>query len=152
MTKGIEAKLVKRRRSMALKILTAGLLVFSYFGCLRFFQALAQWSLLLRLEITPAPWYSALSGFAWGLGAAVSAAALWLGRRNAPKLCRVLVMTGAAGYWLERLLFTRAAPAWQNLPFAIGLTLGWVGFTLVTLGLPKQRAWFSSGGNVDERT
>ncbi len=145
-------KLVKPRRSVALKMLIAGMLILSWLGWLRFYQALVQWHLLMRLEIAPAPWYSAVSGLAWGLGAAVSAVTLWWGWRHAPKLCRMLLVTGAGGYWLERLLFTRATAAWQNLPFAIGLTLLWIGLALITLELPQQRAWFSSGDNVDERT
>ncbi|MDZ4158921.1 MAG: hypothetical protein U1B80_03935 [Anaerolineaceae bacterium] len=141
---------MRRQPSLLLIMLAGGMLVFGYFGWLRVMQVVAQWELLLVLEVSLPPMVAVLGGIAWGIGGMVTAAGLWMGWKFAPALCRAAVVAGAVGYWLERALFTRSPAGWVNLPFSIGFTLLWIWFTFVVLALPQQRVWFSKGGETHE--
>lgn len=131
------------RRSLELKALIAGLLVFSGLGWLRLQQAFAAWDFLLELGLWPGPLYMAAGGALWGLCGLAGGLALWLRRRWAPRLALAAALLITASYWIDRLVFARSAAAQVNLPFAAGATLIGLGFVILTLTLPRQRRYFA---------
>jgi hypothetical protein len=135
---------IRPRRTIELLVLMAGILFLSGIGWLRLQQTLFYGEYLNRFGGLPPAVYLGLSGLLLGSAALVSAVGLWARMAWSPWLTRVVVVGAAAGYWLERLLFTRSAAGWANLLFSILLTLLVVGYALLVLESPRQKDYFAS--------
>lgn len=133
---------MKQKRSFELKLLIFILLVVGWFGALRFYQALHDWSLLQVMELPVHPLYFALSGTVWAIGGIGSAVGLWLRRRWAPALTRLTMAVCALWYWVEVLLFRHSALDAANRPFALVMTALLLIYTFGTLALPRQVRFF----------
>jgi hypothetical protein len=110
------------KRSLTLKALAVGMLVFSLFGWLRTQQAISNWGFLIQLGIQPGPLYLALGGALWGLLGLTAAASLWYRLAWTVVFTETTALVFAASYWLDRLALSRSAVSQTNLFFAIGLT------------------------------
>jgi hypothetical protein len=112
-----------RRYRWARLLHLAGLLYLSLAGWARMILALRDGDLLREYQARPDPLYLVIGGAAWGLLALALAALLYVRRPWA----RFGVFAGglalALSYWLDRLLFIRAAPEQANWPYALLLTL-----------------------------
>jgi hypothetical protein len=104
-------------------VLVLGLLFFSLTGWLRLYLSIQDWQLLANLALFPGPLYLAVYGAVVGLFGAAAALSLWLRRPWAPRAVQIGTLAAAAGYWLDRLLFTQSASSWTNWPFSAGLTV-----------------------------
>jgi hypothetical protein len=111
------------KRTLSLKALTFGMLIFSSFGWLRLQQAVSDWSFLVQLGIQPGPLYQALGGVLWGLLGPIAAISLWYRLTWSVVFTETAVLVFAASYWLDRLALSRSAVSQTNLFFAIGLTI-----------------------------
>ena len=132
----------KPGRTFELWLLALGLLVVSLTGWLRVQAVLFAWDFLIQSGIYPGPLYQALMGAAWGLGGLVCAAGLLLRWKWAPGATRLSVLALAAWYWLDYLVFTRAADARDNWPYTLALTLIGLLFTFAVLALNRQKRYF----------
>jgi hypothetical protein len=75
------------------------------------------------LPLSVPPSYLVLTGAVWGVAWVVIAAALFTGRRWAP---RATLAVGAAfllWYWADRLLLVRSEYALRTMPFGLAVTL-----------------------------
>ena len=115
------------------RLLIFAMLVIAWTGFTRMVQSILNWSWLIDLEITPGPLYLAISGALQGCIALVSAVGLWFGKSWAYPTSRAAVILLFLMYWLERILFTRSASGWTNLPFSIVVSLILLTYALLVL-------------------
>lgn len=123
-------------------VLAAGFAYLAVQGWLRLHQAVLSWDLLVELGAWPGPLYQAMTGAAWGLLGAASAILVYVRTRWARMAAFAGALTFALVYWLDFLLFTRAAEMMRNWPFSLALTLlgllftAWVAYT--ALGIRRE--------------
>ena len=99
------------------------LLYISFAGWSRLALALGSRSLLEQVGIAPGPAYLAVGGGVWGLLGLAGAGLLYMRRAAARWAVLVLALFLALTYWLDRIIFTRAAAAMANWPFALLATI-----------------------------
>ena len=125
-------------RSFLWLVLVLSFLLFSLTGWLRLYLSIFDWQLLISLGLFPSPLYLAIYGMVIGLFGVVAAVSLWLGQPWAPRFAWTGVLTAAAWYWLDRLLFTQSASSWTNWPFSAGMTVACLLFVFLVLAGQKQ--------------
>jgi hypothetical protein len=86
--------------------------------------------------------YLPVTGAVWGLGWVTAAAALFTGRRWAPRMLAVLGAAFLVWYWADRLLFVRSEHALRTLPFSLALTAVGTALVLLALRQPSVRRYF----------
>ncbi len=111
------------KRSFWLKVLVAGLLIFSAAGWLRLQQSLAEWNFLKEAGLRPGPLYLALTGGLTGVGGLAAGVGVWLRRRWGFHLTRVFIPAWQAWNWADRLWLAQTETARIGWPFALGATL-----------------------------
>lgn len=121
-----------------LKVLMAGLLIFALFNGLRVYGAFSSWTFLWTVGVRPGPGYIAASGVVFGLGFLAAFTGLLFQVRGAAWVVRAVVLVYVLWYWLDRLLLTRSPGELKNWPFAVGMTVLLVGFTLLALEAWKE--------------
>ncbi|MCJ7676856.1 MAG: hypothetical protein MUO35_03955 [Anaerolineales bacterium] len=86
--------------------------------------------------------YLPVTGAVWGLGWVTAAAALFTGRRWAPRMLAVLGTAFLMWYWADRMLFVRSEHALRTLPFSLALTAVGTALVLLALRQPSVRRYF----------
>jgi hypothetical protein len=129
------------RRSFWVKLLSFGLLVFSFFGWLRFVLSIIQWDWLLSVGVHPGPWYTAVSGLIWALLGTTSLLLVWFGRSKSPNVTLITVFLYSIWYWLDRLLLNASESPQANTVFVVGTMAVCIG--LVFIVFYKERNYFS---------
>ena len=141
-------------RPFLVTLLGWGVLIFTMFNAVRFGAALAQWDLLLDLSPKPGPFYIAATGLFWTLGWLTVYLSIEFKWRWVRKAILTFSILYTIYYWLDRLLF-QTSQARSNTTFVlVGTVLGLV-FVIITLTLPKSRAYFANELNSNshkERT
>jgi hypothetical protein len=99
------------------------LLYLSIAGWSRMALALETRSLLEQVGAAPGPVYFAAGGALWGILGLAGAFLLFVRRPAARWTLFGLESFIALTYWLDRLVFTRAAAALANWPFALLATI-----------------------------
>lgn len=132
------------KRSFWLKILTAGLLIFSAAGWLRLQQSLAEWDFLTQAGLRPGPLYLAVTGGLTGAGGLTAALGVWLRRRWAFVFTRVFVAAWQAWNWADRLWLAKANTALVGWPFALAATAAVLLFVFAVLS-EEERVLHESG-------
>ncbi|HZW03700.1 MAG TPA: hypothetical protein VFF68_07230 [Anaerolineaceae bacterium] len=127
-----------------IQLLMIGLGTLSLTGWFRLWQALVFWRELAAVELRPGPAYLAASGAALGILGAAAAWRLAKRRAGAPSFVRLVVLGAALLYWAERLLFTRSAGGYANLPFSIMLTVLALVYTFTALAWWQRRGFHPS--------
>ena len=138
----VEPTAFKPGRPFWLSILAALFLFLAATGWLRFAEAWQNWDLLVKFAVKPAPLYLLLAGAAWGLAGLPVAAGLWFGRRWAVGAAWLAVAFYPLTYWLDRLLIARAPEALTAWPFALVVTLLWLGFAFISLSNRTVQRFF----------
>ena len=113
-------------------------ILLSILGWLRFEQAMLNWQLLIELGAVPGPAYIAAGGVLWGLAGLGPAWGLWSRKPWAVRLSQIAGPVYPVTYWADKLAFNQNPQGFQNWPFALGLTVIWLG--LIYLGLPRARS------------
>lgn len=111
------------KRSFWLKVLIAGLLIFSAAGWLRLQQSLAEWTVLEEAGFQPGPLYLALTGGLTGAGGLAAGVGVWLRLRWAFGFTRVFMVAWQVWNWIDRLWLARADTARVGWPFTLAATL-----------------------------
>jgi hypothetical protein len=111
------------KRSFWLKVLVAGLLIFSAAGWLRLQQSLAEWGFLSQADLRPGPLYLALTGGLTGAGGLAAGLGVWFRRRWGFAFTRVFMVAWQVWNWIDRLWLARTDTARVGWPFALGATV-----------------------------
>lgn len=111
------------KRSFWLKVLVAGMLIFSATGWLRLQQSLAEWNFLREIGLQPGPLYLALTGGLTGACGLAAGVGVWLRQRWAFTFTRVFIVAWQAWSWIDRLWLAQVETARVSWPFSLGATL-----------------------------
>jgi hypothetical protein len=127
------------RRSIALGppiftwVLFFGFAYFSIAGWMRLIDAVVDWAWLSYAGVWPGPLYLALTGGLWGIAGALAVIWLWLRRPWVRLACLGAALFLALSYWLDQWLVSSLNRGGNNLPFALGITLAGLGYTVLVL-------------------
>lgn len=114
-------------------------LLLSILGWLRLEQAILNWNLLIEFRANPGPLYIAAGGLLWGLVGLPAAWGLWLHKSWALQLAHLAAPVYPLTYWIDRVAFNHDPQGLQNWPFALGLTLIWLGLNYLALPVKRLR-------------
>lgn len=124
-----------QRRFAAYRFWAAWMLLalFSAAGWMRMVDSLSDREWLELAGVQPGPLYLIISGGLWGAAGLI--AVIWLLLRRQPGKIAALAAAifFAASYWIDRLLFSRAAGSESNTAFALLMTFSLL--AVVILGL-----------------
>ena len=135
----VEPTVANPGRPFWLAILAVLFLLLVAAGWLRFAQAWQSWDLLVKIGVKPGPLYLLLGGAAWGLVGLLAAVGLWFGWRGVIGATWVAAVFYPLTYWLDHLLIAHAPEVLTAWPFALVVTVLWLGFVLINLNRPASR-------------
>jgi hypothetical protein len=121
---------------LLLCLVYAGLVVF---GWIRVQQAVQNWSLEATLLGQFFPFYSVVSGAAWGLAGALAVAGLWMRLGWGMPAAWAAAIFYPLTFWLEKVLVLQSPTKLTNWPFEAGVTIAWLLFVALTLHLKSSR-------------
>lgn len=136
MTSNINKKPKRPFLILLVCLVYAGLVVF---GWVRVQQAVQNWSLETSLLGQFFPFYSVVSGAAWGLAGAPAIASLWLRLRWARPAAWTAAIFYPLTFWLEKVLVLQSPTKFTNWPFDAGVTIIWLLFVALALHLKSNR-------------
>lgn len=117
-----------------LRLLIIALAIASFLGWQRCWQALSGWNWMLEIGLTRLNLiYFLISGLAWGLGCLAAVISLLIHYPKAGLITRLVCLTLAVLFWLDRLIMVRSSTANENTPFMLSMTcfgLAWVWISL----------------------
>ncbi len=119
-----------------ISLVFAGLVVF---GWIRVQQAVQNWSLETNLLGQLFPYYSVISGAAWGLAGAPAMAALWMRLRWARPVAWAAAIFYPLTFWIEKVLVLQSPTKLTNWPFDAGVSIAWLLFVALGLNLNSSR-------------
>jgi hypothetical protein len=131
-----------KRRPVTVTLLAIAVLILAMINIARFWATITNWNTLARLDRVPGPYYIGFTGLLWG---AVGLALFWLIWNGHPKArITAFIILGlyVLYFWFDRLVFQYNVPR-ENTPFTIGLTILVVFYTIFSLSLPANQAFFS---------
>ncbi len=136
-------KRIRRKRpNLAYRLLIYAFMIGGYFGILRVGVTVKNWALLSEQVPFPPPIYFALGGTIWAVLCIASAFGLMAHKRWAPYLAITTVLLLTSAWWIEKLLLKNAETQFNNLPFALGLSILAIFYTLTTLiATQQQQGW-----------
>lgn len=129
------------KRPAGVTILGGGVLIIACLNLVRFIQAVQQWDFLTNLPAT-SPLYIALSGLVWGILALLLGWGILKGQGWAVMFARLGVLAYIGYIWLDRWLVQQSPDRWTNLPFMLGMTAIFGGWTFWYLSKPNIRNYF----------
>ena len=119
------------------------------FNAVRFFTALSQWHLIVDFIAFPMPLYIASTGLLWTLCWFL----VYWGAEHAktwtPWVATATWFSYIVYFWIDRLLFQSSAGR-DNTEFALVMTFVFSLFVIITLVLPKSRAYFQKETELTE--
>ncbi len=119
------------RRTFWTGLLAAIFLVLAILGWIRVQQAIAYWALLVRMEAWPGPLYIALGGVVWGIAGLAAAWGVWRRTRWGAPVARAAGLLLPVTWWVDRIWFSPGAGPFTSWPFALGVTVVWLGFVFL---------------------
>jgi hypothetical protein len=131
-----------RNRPVSVTILAILVLIIAMTNLIRFWAAIQNWDTLTAIEVSPGPWYFALTGLAWGLSGCWLVWVVWRGQPGCKKAIIVVSLLYLFYYVLDKLAFQNHIPA-QNIPFVVGNGILVVFYMVFTLLLPSNQEFFS---------
>lgn len=129
-------------RPLTVTILAIAVLIIAVVNIIRFWATIRNWETLTSLEVYPGPFYIALTGIFWAIAFFIIFWLIWNGHPKARIASFIAIGLYIAYYWLDRLVFQNRIPQ-KNTPFAIGMTILVVFYTLLSLSLPANKAFLS---------
>ena len=141
MASGNKKKLKHPFLILLLCLVYAGLVVF---GWIRVQQAVRNWSLETDLLGQFFPFYSVISGAAWGLAGAPAMAALWMRLRWAGPAAWATAIFYPLTFWIEKVLVLQSPTKMTDWPFDAGVTIVWLVFVALALNLRSSRQYLKS--------
>ncbi len=121
------------RRSFWTWLLAAVFLALGALGWLRVQQAVAFWGMLAELKAWPGPLYIAAGGALWGVLGLTAAWGVWRPEKWGAAVGRGAAVLLAATWWIDRAWLSPGAGPFDGWPFALGVTVVWIGFVFVAL-------------------
>ncbi len=109
------------------------------FGWIRVQQAVQNWSLETSLLGQFFPFYSVVSGVAWGLAGAPAIAGLWMRLKWARPAAWAAAIFYPLTFWVEKILVLQSPTKLTNWPFDAGVTMIWLLCVALALHLKSSR-------------
>lgn len=110
-------------RPFPLKLLAAGLAVFSILCWMRFSQALAEAKLIAQITAAPLGLYWSISGAVWGMLGMLALIFLWLRQTWSLWLIGIGTCLFTAWFWLDRAFFQSNPDRWSSWLFTLILNV-----------------------------
>lgn len=132
---------MKRRRPFGVTLLAWSVLIVTVINLTRLALALQNWDFLVEL-LPISPLYQALSGLFWGLIGLPLLWGLWQGKNWAPIYWGLALLAYSVYYWADRLLLPGYEGRNINWPFALGVNLFLLVWSLWVLSHPKASNYF----------
>lgn len=126
------------RSNLAYRLLIYAFWIGGYFGILRVGETIKNWALLTEQVPFPPPYYFAAGGAIWAGLCIISAIGLMKRTRWAPYMAITSVLLLTSAWWIEKLLLKSSGNT-DNLPFALGLSILAIFYTLTTLIATQQQ-------------
>jgi len=131
-----------RQRPLTVTILAIAVLIIAVGNLTRLWATVRNWETLTSLGVSPGPIYIALSGIFWAIAFLILFSLIWVGHHRARNANLIVIGLYIVYYWIDRLVFQSRIPQ-KNIPFAIGMTILVVFYTLLSLSLPANIAFLS---------
>ena len=119
-------------RPFPVTLLAFIVLVLAVLNGVRFGAGVFNWALLTAYTPHPGPIYITLTGLFWCIAGFLSFTVIWRMKPIGWYAAWLFCLSFAASYWLDRLIIQNN-PARANIPFAIGITILFIIYTLLTL-------------------
>ena len=132
---------MKPRRPLGVTLLVWLVLIVTAMNIGRLALALQNWDFLAGL-LPISPLYQVLSGLFWSLSGLPLLWGLWRGKSWAPIYWGLALLAHSLYYWADRLLLPGYAGRNINWPFALGVNLFLLVWSLWVLSRPKARNFF----------
>jgi len=129
-------------RPVTVTILAFVVLLIAVTNLIRFWASIQYWETMVAIEVSPGPWYFALTGLVWGLLGCWLVWIVWRGHPGCKKAIKILSVLYFIYFWLDRLAFQNHIPS-QNSPFIAGFGILVVFYMVFTLLLPSNQEFFS---------
>ncbi len=120
------------QRPFPVTVLALLVLTLAVVNGVRFGAALNTWAILAEYAPRPGPIYLAFSGLFWCLAGLLTFAGLWRLKRQAWTAAWLFCLLYPAYAWFDRLVL-QSDPLRPNLPFALGSTILFILYALLTL-------------------
>jgi len=120
------------KRPFPVTLLAFAVLFLAVLNGVRFGAAIINWNILTAYTPQPGPIYITLTGLFWCLAGFLTFMAIWLMKPIGWYAGWLFCLSFTASYWLDRLII-QSNPARSNIPFAIGVTIFFIIYTLLTL-------------------
>jgi hypothetical protein len=131
-----------KQRPITVTLLAIAVLIIAAVNLVRVWATAKNWETLTNLGVSPGPVYIALTGAFWAIAFLILFELIWTGHPKARMSSFIAIGLYIAYYWLDRLAFQSRIPQ-KNTPFAIGMTILVVFYTLLSLSLPATKAFLS---------
>jgi hypothetical protein len=131
-----------KHRPITVTILAIAVLIIAAVNLIRVWATVRNWETLTNLGVSPGPIYIALTGAFWAITFLILFRLIWTGNPKARISSFIAIGLYIAYYWLDSLVFQSRIPQ-KNTPFAIGMTILVVFYTLLSLSLPANKAFLS---------
>ena len=129
-------------RPYSVTLLAVGVLTLAMVGIVRAWQSILLWDFLTKLEISPG--YLLASGLLFGLTGLPAVWGLWTGRPWTPRFTSVYVLAILVFFWIDRIFVVQSQISKINTPFALGISLFILLYTVGVLFSPVGRDYFST--------
>lgn len=132
------------KRPRIVTFLALAVLIYTGFYWTRFYQAtFAQKTFLETLPLPISPLYLQITGLVFGLTGLLCFIGLWQGLRWAPWATKILAIGTAVFSWTDRLLVADPDPGLGNWPFALGITVFFVGYLFLIFRSDDVKQFFT---------
>jgi hypothetical protein len=131
-----------KRRPVTVTILALAVLIIAVINLARFWAALRNWNTLVSLGVRPAPLFIVLTGLFWAITGLALFRLIWIGHSRARLSSFIIIALYIMYFWMDRLVFQNPISQ-ENTPFALGMTILVVFYTVLSLSLPANQAFLS---------
>jgi hypothetical protein len=132
----------RAKRPIWITLLCLFFLVLGILGCLRVWEAVQQWSLLVELKAWPGPLYIVAGGAVWGGLGLLASVALAIGFAWGPILAEAAILIVLASYWVDRTLSVQVGASFVNWPFMLVVSVAGIVYTFWAVSRPASRKFF----------
>jgi hypothetical protein len=128
-------------RPVTVTIMAVFVLIIPVMNLIRVWAAFEHWETLTGLEVHPGPLYITLTGIFWVIAGSWLFWMIWNGQPKARISGLILTGLYVIYYWIDRLVFQNHISR-ENTPFTLGMTILVVFYTVLSLSLPANQAYF----------
>jgi hypothetical protein len=131
-----------KRRPVTVTIFALAVLIIAVINLTRFWAALRNWNTLVSLGVSPGPLFIVLTGLFWAISGLALFRLIWIGHSRARLSSFIIIALYIMYFWMDRLVFQNPISQ-ENTPFALGMTILVVFYTVLSLSLPANQAFLS---------